>query len=193
MTSSAKRLDPWAAILAVTTLLFPPLAAIGMHWIGPWPIVGGLILVLLLRVILPSAAPMPLAMTLCLLLVAGCELLVSLWDPELAARLYPVFMNLTMLLAFVVTLWSPPSMIERFARIAEPDLDAHGVAYTRKVTWAWIVFFVVNGSIALWMALYGSWVQWGAYNGGISYLLAGTLMAVEYLVRRKVRARKSTT
>lgn len=190
MTSSAKRLDPWAAILAATTLLFPPLAAIGMHWIGPWPIVGGLILILMLRVVVPSATPMPVAMTFCLIAVAGGELLVGFWDPELAARLYPVFMNVTMLLAFAITLWNPPSMIERFARIAEPELDAHGVAYTRKVTWLWMAFFVVNGCIALWTALHGSWLQWGAYNGGISYLLAGTLMAGEYLVRRRVRARK---
>tara|TARA_R110000824_G_scaffold390760_13_gene587878 strand:+ start:42950 stop:43393 length:444 start_codon:yes stop_codon:yes gene_type:complete len=144
----------------------------------------------MLRVVVPSATPMPVAMTFCLIAVAGGELLVGFWDPELAARLYPVFMNVTMLLAFAITLWNPPSMIERFARIAEPELDAHGVAYTRKVTWLWMAFFVVNGCIALWTALHGSWLQWGAYNGGISYLLAGTLMAGEYLVRRRVRARK---
>lgn len=191
MSFSSKRLDPWAALLAVTTLLFPPVAAMGMHWVGPWPIVGGLVVVLLLRVIVPTAAPVPIEMTLCLLAVAGGEVLVSLFDPALAARLYPVFMNLTMLMAFAVTLVRPPSMIERFARISDPDLDAHGVAYTRKVTWMWMVFFVVNGTIALWTALHGSWMQWGVYNGGISYAMAGTLMAGEYLVRRIVRARKS--
>jgi uncharacterized membrane protein len=163
-----------------------------MRWIGPWPIVGGLIVVLLLRVVLPAAAPVPVAMTFGLLGVAGAELVVSFFDAELAARLYPVFMNLTMLIAFGLTLWRPPSMIERFARITDPELDADGVAYTRKVTWAWIVFFILNGGIALWTALCGTWLQWGAYNGGISYVLAGTLMAVEYMIRRIVRARKSS-
>ena len=132
-------------------------------------------------------------MTLCLLAVAFGEIVVSAFDPELAARLYPVFMNATMFLAFAMTLWKPPSMIERFARISDPDLDAHGVIYTRNVTLVWMVFFVVNGSIALWTALHGTWLQWGAYNGGISYALAGTLMGVEYLVRRIVRRRKSST
>ena len=130
-------------------------------------------------------------MTFALLAVAGCEIIVSLFDPELAARLYPVFMNLTMLVAFAVTLWKPPTMIERFARISDPDLDDHGVAYTRKVTWVWISFFVFNGSVALWTALYGTLLQWGAYNGGISYGLAGLLMGVEYVIRRIVRHRKS--
>jgi uncharacterized membrane protein len=177
-------------VLAVVTLLFPPIAAIGMHWVGPWPIVGGLVVVLLLRIALPSATPVPIEMTLCLLGVAGAEIVVSFFDPELAARLYPVFMNLTMLLAFGLTLWRPPSMIERFARISDPDLDDHGVAYTRKVTWVWMAFFVINGSIALWTALHGTWLQWGAYNGAVSYVMAGTLMAGEYMVRRIVRSRK---
>jgi uncharacterized membrane protein len=190
MSSSARRLNPWAAVLAIITLLFPPLAALGMRWVGPWPIISGLIAVLLLRVVVPAVAPVPIEMTLCLLAVAAGELLVSFFDPELAARLYPVFMNVTMLLAFTLTLWRPPSMIERFARIAEPDLDAHGVAYTRKVTWVWIVFFFVNGGIALWTALHGTWLQWGVYNGGISYVLAGSLFAVEFVIRKIVRARK---
>jgi uncharacterized membrane protein len=191
MNSSAKRLDLWAAALAVITLLFPPIAAIGMQWVGPWPIVGGLVIVLLMRVVIPSATPIPIEMTLCLLGVAGAEVLVSLYDPEFAARLYPVFMNLTMLLAFGLTIWKPPSMIERFARISDPDLDDHGVAYTRRVTMVWMGFFVINGSIALWTALHGTWLQWGAYNGGISYVMAGTLMAIEYIVRRIVRRRKA--
>jgi uncharacterized membrane protein len=191
MNSSARRLNPWAAALAITTLLFPPIAALGMHWLGPWPIVGGLVAVLLLRVVWPGATPVPVEMTLCLLAVAAGELLVGFHDPEFAARLYPVFMNMTMLIAFGLTLWKPPSMIERFARIAEPDLDAHGVVYTRNVTWLWVGFFVVNGGIAFWTALYGSWRQWGFYNGAISYVLAGGLFAGEFIVRKIVRARKS--
>src|SRR3546814_6285092 len=71
MNFSARQLDPWAAALAITTLLFPPIAALGMRWVGPWPIIGGLIVVLLLRVVLPAAAPVPVEMTLCLLAVAG--------------------------------------------------------------------------------------------------------------------------
>ncbi len=193
MNSSARRLDPWAAGFAVASVLFPAAAAIGMRWIGPWPIIACLIAILILRIVRPGASAAPLAMTLCLLAVAVSELLVSAFDAELAARLYPVFMNATMLFAFALTLWKPPSMIERFARIAEPDLDAGGVAYTRKVTWAWICFFIVNGGIALWTALQGSWFVWGVYNGGISYALAGSLFAVEFVVRRIVRARNAAT
>ncbi len=191
MNSSGKRLDLWAGVLAVTSLLFPPIAAFGMRWVGPWPIVIGLIAVLLLRLIVRTSTPVPIEMTFSVLAVAIGEIVVSLYDPHLAARLYPVFMNATFFLAFGATLIKPPSMIERFARITEPDLDDSGVTYTRAVTCVWMAFFLVNGSIALWTALHGSLMQWGIYNGGISYVAAGTLMACEYIVRRIVRARKT--
>lgn len=191
MNSSGKRLDLWAGVLAVTSLLFPPIAAFGMRWVGPWPIVIGLIAVLLLRLIVRTSTPVPIEMTFSVLAVAIGEIVVSLYDPHLAARLYPVFMNATFFLAFGATLIKPPSMIERFARITEPDLDDSGVTYTRVVTCVWMAFFLVNGSIALWTALHGSLMQWGIYNGGISYVAAGTLMACEYIVRRIVRARKT--
>lgn len=191
MTFSAKRLDPWAAAFAIASLLFPAAAALGMRWVGPWPIIICLIAILLMRVVRPGSSSTPFAMTLCLIAVAAAELVVSAFDPEFAARLYPVFMNATMLIAFALTLWKPPSMIERFARISEPDLDANGVTYTRKVTWVWIGFFIVNGSVALWTVLHGSWFVWGVYNGGISYALAGCLFAGEFVVRRIVRLRNA--
>ncbi|MDO8288820.1 MAG: hypothetical protein Q7T44_06335 [Parvibaculum sp.] len=191
MRSSAKRPDPGAALLAITTILFPVLAAVGIHWLGPWPIVVALIVVLSLRIVFPASSAVPAAMTGALIAVVVCEIAVSFYDPELAARLYPVFMNLMMLVSFAVTLWKPPSMIERFARITDPDLDAHGVGYTRKVTWVWIGFFMLNGSMALWTALYGTLLQWSAYNGAVSYGLAGVLMAGEYAIRRIVRHKKA--
>ena len=193
MNSSGRRLDLWAGVLAVTSLLFPPIAVLCMRWVGPWPIVIGLVVVLLLRVVVRTTTPVPIEMTLSVLAVAVGELVVSFYDPHLAARLYPVFMNATFFIAFGATLLKPPSMIERFARISEPDLDSAGVAYTRVVTWVWMVFFLVNGSIALWTALHGSLMLWGIYNGGISYVAAGTLMVCEYIVRRIVRARKTTS
>lgn len=189
MNSSAKRLDLLATLFAGASLLFPPAAAIGMHWFGPWPILVALLVCLLARVVIPSAAPVPTEIIASLLIVATAVVMTSLYDAELAARLYPVFMNASMLMAFAATLWKPPSMIERFARIAEPDLDERGVAYTRIVTWVWIAFFIANGSAALWTALHGSWLIWGLYNGGISYVLAGLLFAGEFCIRQIVRAK----
>jgi uncharacterized membrane protein len=98
-------------------------------------------------------------------------------------RLYPAFMNAAMLLAFAQTLISPPSMIERFARLVEPDLPESGVRYTRAVTWIWVGFFIVNGAIAGYTAVYSSWETWTLYNGVVAYVAMGALFLGEFLVR----------
>lgn len=189
MSFSAKRPDPWATALTVAMLLIPMATAIGLRWIGPWPIIIALVACIGARILLPRAVPVPAAMTLSLLAVAVAVLAVGSFAPDLAARLYPVFMSVTMLVAFAATLIKPPSMIERFARIMEPDLDARGVRYTRKVTMVWVAFFALNGLVALWTVQRGDLFYWGLYNGLISYLLAGSLFAVEFLVRQRVRSR----
>lgn len=79
-------------------------------------------------------------------------------------------------------------MIKRLARLEDPDLPPKGVAYTRKVTQVWSVFFLCNAAVSLATILYGDRWLWGFYNGFVSYILMGLLMAAEMAVRRKVRA-----
>ncbi|QUY49191.1 hypothetical protein JK621_03095 [Serratia plymuthica] len=100
---------------------------------------------------------------------------------------YPVLVNVLLLLLFAYSLFAPPSVVERLARITEPQLDAAGVAYTRRVTQVWCGFFIVNGAIALATCLSGDIALWTLYNGGISYLLMGTLMGIEWIVRKRIR------
>ena len=189
MSFSNRRPDFWGTALTGVMLLVPVATALGLRYVGPWPIIILLLGVIAARILLPRAMPVPVAMTACLIAVALAVLAVSSVSPDLAARLYPVFMSVTMLVAFAITLWKPPSMIERFARIVEPDLDARGVVYTRRVTMVWVGFFVLNGLIALWTVVEGDLFWWGLYNGLISYLLAGMLFAVEFVIRQRVRSR----
>jgi uncharacterized membrane protein len=79
-------------------------------------------------------------------------------------------------------------MIERFARLQEPHLSETAIRYTRQVTIVWCVFFVLNGSIALYTALFCEMKTWALYNGLIAYVLMGALFAGEYLVRLRVKA-----
>lgn len=106
-------------------------------------------------------------------------------NSEALLRLYPAALSLGMLLLFALSLKFPPSMIERFARLHEPELPPAGVRYTRRVTQVWCAFFVANGSVAAWTALYASRDVWALYNGLISYLLVGLLFAGEWLLRRR--------
>jgi uncharacterized membrane protein len=113
----------------------------------------------------------------------------ALLNMSLPLKLYPVLVNFALLAVFGLSLVRGPTVAERIARLQEPDLDARGVAYTRRVTQVWCGFFVLNGSLALGTALWAPEAVWALYNGLVAYVLIGTLMAGEWLVRRQLRAR----
>ena len=103
---------------------------------------------------------------------------------------YPVLVTLSLLILFAVILFFKPSMIERLARMQEPDLSEHAVRYTRKVTIVWCIFFICNGSIAFYTALFSSNEIWTLYNGLISYILMGVLFLSEFAYRKLVAQKK---
>lgn len=105
----------------------------------------------------------------------------------LPLKLYPVLINCAMLTAFGYSLISPPSMVERLARLREPNLPPAAVGYTRRVTQIWCVFFVINGSIALGTALWASEEVWSLYTGVIAYFLMGALFGGEFLFRLRFK------
>ena len=147
--------------------------------VGSWPllITGALLL----------AWRFPEARWLAVIAAGGLILLGLLGDAEWGIRAYPVAINAVMLALFAFSLWQGPPFIERLARLREPDLPASGVRYTRRVTQAWCVFFVVNGSVAAWTAGYASLALWSLYNGVISYGLIALMFAGEWCCRYRLR------
>lgn len=111
-----------------------------------------------------------------------------LFEVKNALKLYPVFINAALLAGFAVSL-KGESVAERLARLREKNLPPYAVAYCRRVTVAWCVFFTVNGLVALDSALWRSDAWWGLYNGAISYGLIGVMFALEFAVRVWVRRR----
>lgn len=101
---------------------------------------------------------------------------------------YPVFVSLLFFLVFAVSLLYPPTVVERLARLEDPDLPPKGVAYTRKVTQVWSGFFLANAAVSLLTVWHGDRWLWSLYNGCVFYILMGLLMAAEMAVRRKVKA-----
>ncbi|WP_159566264.1 hypothetical protein [Budvicia diplopodorum] len=100
---------------------------------------------------------------------------------------YPVVVSALLLVLFSHSLFNPPPIVERLARLTEPDLSEEGVRYTRKVTQVWCLFFMINGSIALFTCLHGDISLWTLYNGAISYFLMGILMCTEWIIRKTQR------
>lgn len=117
----------------------------------------------------------------------GIFVIALIWEKQIGLKFYPVMMNLGFFAVFAGSLLSSQTIVERLAQITEPDLPPEGVAYTRKVTIVWSIFFLCNGSLAAITALWASDEIWMLYNGLIAYLLIGTLAGVEWLVRQRVR------
>ncbi|HEX4081058.1 MAG TPA: hypothetical protein VHX61_19520 [Rhizomicrobium sp.] len=182
-----ERFDLSSALFAVFSLLYPLIAVATVRAFGPGAALFVLLSGLGLRLVAPVSQAVPVSLGLSVMLVFAAIVAVGTFDRQLSVRLYPVFMNVAMLAAFALTLRRPPSMVERFARIFEPDLPPSGVRYTYRVTTVWVGFFALNGAVALWSALQPGWAAWTLYNGVISYIAVGTLIAGEYAIRRLVR------
>jgi uncharacterized membrane protein/acyl-coenzyme A synthetase/AMP-(fatty) acid ligase/3-hydroxymyristoyl/3-hydroxydecanoyl-(acyl carrier protein) dehydratase len=125
-------------------------------------------------------------------LLLGLGGLCFIVNSSVILKLYPLLMNILFLVTFGGTLFSPPSMIFRFAKMQDKSIsgslnEKRIAAYCRKVTYVWCGFFVLNGSIAAWTIFSGSDALWSVYNGGISYILIGTLFAGEFMVRKMVQ------
>jgi uncharacterized membrane protein len=112
-------------------------------------------------------------------------ILTTITNNETLLRLYPAIVNFGMLFIFGFSLKYPPSIIERFARLHEPDLTVSGVRYTRQVTQVWCGFFVLNGGIAIFTAVHTSREVWSFYNGVVAYILMGAMFVAEWLIRQR--------
>lgn len=175
------------ALKVALWLLYPMIILFGLRVTEPRYVALVLAAALLLRRsrgaarLLASLSRIDLAVVAGLLSLAAAT---ALTNSELLLRLYPAAVNLGMLVLFGLSLAFPPSMVERFARLGEPDLPEAGVCYTRRVTQVWCLFFVGNGAGAVYTALYAGREVWALYNGFIAYLLMGVLFGGEWLYRR---------
>ena len=99
--------------------------------------------------------------------------------------LVPAVINAALLVAFASTLRAGRTpMIERFARLVEPDLPEEKQRWCRSWTGAWVAFFAANGACASVLALAAPVRWWALYNGLIAYGLIGVMFAVEWVARR---------
>jgi uncharacterized membrane protein len=189
--AATRTLVSWfSAAVAGVLVLYPIVVYFGIGRFGPGAVAVLLIVVCLLRLlVLGIRREWTLAARQIALITAGGLLLAAaslVFGKPDAMLYYPVLVNASMCLLFSWSLISPPSAIERIARLREPDLSPAGVRYTRRVTIAWIAFFVANGAIALYTATLTPLATWALYNGFIAYLLIGAMFAVEFAVRSVV-------
>lgn len=174
-----------AAVLAVGGITYPLLLWYGLqHWSARR--VGGLAVLLVAALTAARVVQVPAggrwavaqAPVLAAALLLGGVLLD---DPRLMMTV-PTLVNLALLLTFGRSLRDTP-MVERYARLVNPDLTGEEVAYCRTVTWVWCGFFVFNALVSGGLLLWAPVAWWAAFTGILSYGLVGLLFAAEYTVR----------
>ena len=177
------------ALLAILILAYPAVVFYGLRYLD-LKIVGlaaGAIFVA--RFLLMGRRNTATTLLVTVVGVAAC-LLALLSNQVLFMRFVPAMINTALAGAFLLSLYRPPSMIERFARLIDPELPAEAIGYTATVTKVWIGFFVFNGSIAVYTSMFSSLEIWALYNGLIAYMLMALLFSAEYVVRTVVRRRQ---
>ena len=170
--------------LLLLGLAYPFIVYLGMGHLSPRLLALLLGALWLARALSPRQTP--LSRTLSIAALSFC-LVLALADSSALLLGYPVLINLALLALFAGSLCSGMPVIERLARLQEPQLPPAAVRYTRKVTWVWVGFFSVNAAIATGLALWAPLTWWALYTGLIAYLLMGLLFAGEWLVRQRVR------
>jgi uncharacterized membrane protein len=172
------------ALTVLITLLYPLAIWLGHGKVEPRWLAGILLLAAATRLPGLRISVQARWSVAAALLLAGY----AVWSNHLLPlKLYPVLVNGALLGVFGYSLLHPPSLIERLARLQEPDLPAAAIGYTRRVTQVWCGFFVCNGAIALATALWASEAVWSLYTGVIAYVLMGILFGGEYLLRLRFK------
>lgn len=118
------------------------------------------------------------------LAVLAMLVLAALMDDRRLVLALPVLVNMILLLHFAGSLVGPVPVVERLARLEQPELSPSEVRYCRSVTWLWVAFFLVNGLVAGVLAVTGPLSLWAVYTGLVSYLLIGVVFTGEFVVRR---------
>ena len=113
--------------------------------------------------------------------------------PATLAMLYPTLMSWTVAGAFFLSWLFPPTILERWVRRRDPNTLEAATGYLHTLTLIWVVWLLINGSIALLLALCGHMGWWALYTGCLSYLVMAALLGGEWLFRQWWRARRPLT
>lgn len=122
-----------------------------------------------LRSILPVTVTMTVIYTF---MHTGCTML----------KYYPVIMNFFFFITFTISSFQKETMLHKIAKKLDNEITEEFDTYMRNFTYIWILVTFTNLVISF-STLFMPDRIWALYNGCISYLLIGTVLAIEYPIR----------
>lgn len=99
-------------------------------------------------------------------------------------KLYPAIMSLGMGFAFIGSLYTNETLIERFANIGGAPPPNAALPYIRKLTTTWGSLLFANAAVSAYTAFYSSLAKWTFYNGFLSYAIFGFFALAEWCYRQ---------
>jgi uncharacterized membrane protein len=183
-------------LLVVLSILYPCIVFAGLFFWGTPPRILGLCVAVVVALNFLTATDKsndsgnpPFSKYLATGCLGLLVIAIFVTNSERLLKIYPVVMNVTLLVTFGATLFRSPSMILRFASLQDKTVvdDPSVVLYCRKVTAVWCCFFIFNIGVSLYTVFFASNLVWSLYNGLISYILIGILFVGEKVVRHFVQ------
>jgi uncharacterized membrane protein len=96
----------------------------------------------------------------------------------------PIVVNLGLAGFFASTLArGREPLISLFARLERGSLPTELSVYTRRLTWIWVIFFVVMAALSLALAVTGVRIAWVWFTAAGNYLCVAALFVGEYAYR----------
>lgn len=185
------RVSRWAAVAALVAayslLLHYANASPGAATLGAALLAAPLMLIALVLAWRSSRRPMALT-----LYALGLALVWRYWPAlerhfDVVGVLQHAAFNALLAWAFGGTLaQGREPMCARFARLVHGPLPPEVAAYTRQVTLAWTLFFIVMASASLLLYVLAPLEIWSAFANLLTLPLVALMFAVEYLVRLRV-------
>lgn len=95
-------------------------------------------------------------------------------------------LHVVLAVSFGVTLRQPLSLIGRLASRVHGGLTPEMERYTRKVTLAWVLYFLAMAATSVGLYLYGPWSAWSALANLGTPVAMAVMFVGEYLLRYRL-------
>jgi uncharacterized membrane protein len=82
------------------------------------------------------------------ILLTFCVILFFHYTKIIYAKYYPALADFCIFMLFFTSLFQKETIIQRLARLAEPNIKPKALIYTKKLTYVWSIFSFLNLCIA---------------------------------------------
>ena len=174
-------------LFVIFVVLYPFVVYFGIRYLPPsfFGVMLAVVLAMRLGVLVPEERPVLLPILAVFIAYAVAS---AVLQSVTMLLYYPVLVNFSLCAVFANSLRHEESILLRLIQARGIQVSKYGPEYIHRLTAIWAIFFAANGIVAIWSTTRSIEV-WTAYNGLIAYLIVGTLIGGERIVRRHYKKR----